>query len=85
MNISISEKEKTNENIGEDSMANFLEKFQSHNNGVRQEMIDKEHALKDFLIDIDCLKKLDDWTDDFNLFDVLRITNMEIRHSNILA
>ena len=45
----------------------------------------EEQALKDFLLDIDCLKQLDDWTDDFNLFDVLRITNMEIRHSNILA
>ncbi len=46
---------------------------------------DEEQALKDFLIDIDCLDQLDNWTDDFNLFDVLRITNMEIRHSNILA
>lgn len=45
----------------------------------------EEQALKDFLLDIDCLKQLDDWTDDFNLFDVLRITNMEIRHSNILS
>jgi hypothetical protein len=45
----------------------------------------EEQALKDFLLDIDCLKQLDVWTDDFNLFDVLRITNMEIRHSNILA
>ncbi len=45
----------------------------------------EEQALKDFLLDIDCLKQLDYWTDDFNLFDVLRITNMEIRHSNILA
>ena len=45
----------------------------------------EEQALKDFLLDIDCLKQLNDWTDDFNLFDVLRITNMEIRHSNILA
>jgi hypothetical protein len=45
----------------------------------------EEQALKDFLINIDCLKQLDDWTDDFNLFDVLKITNMEIRHSNILS
>lgn len=45
----------------------------------------EEKALKDFLLDIECLKQLDEWTDDFNLFDVLRITNMEIRHSNILA
>ena len=45
----------------------------------------EEQVLKDFLLDIDCLKQLNDWTDDFNLFDVLRITNIEIRHSNILA
>lgn len=45
----------------------------------------EEKALKDFLLDIECLKQLDEWTDNFNLFDVLRITNMEIRHSNILA
>lgn len=45
----------------------------------------EKNALKDFLLDINCLKELDKWTDDFNLFDVLRITNMEIRHSNILA
>ncbi len=45
----------------------------------------EEQALKNFLFEIDCLKQLDDWTDDFNLFDVLRITNLEIRHSNILS
>lgn len=45
----------------------------------------EEQALKDFLLDIDCLKQLNNWTDDFNLFDVLKITNSEIRHSNILA
>ncbi|MEG0157094.1 MAG: hypothetical protein RR661_05540 [Anaerovoracaceae bacterium] len=41
----------------------------------------EEQALKDFLLDIDCLEQLEDWTDEFNLFEVLRITNMEIRHS----
>ncbi|MCI2061754.1 MAG: PD-(D/E)XK nuclease family protein [Eubacteriaceae bacterium] len=47
--------------------------------------VNEEQALKDFLLDIDCLRRLDDWTDDFNLFDVLKITNAEIRHSNILG
>lgn len=47
--------------------------------------VNEERALKDFLLDIDCLRQLDDWTDDFNLFDVLKITNAEIRHSNILG
>ena len=42
-------------------------------------------ALKEFLLDIDCLKPLDEWADQFNLFDVLGIARMEIRHSNILG
>ena len=42
-------------------------------------------ALKDFLLDISCLNALDNWKDDVNIFDVLKITNTEIRHSNILA
>ena len=78
------QKEKSNKNIGDDRMTNFSEELQAHNRTVRREMIEEE-ALKDFLLDIDCLKQLDDWTDDFNLFDLLRITNIEIRHSNILA
>ena len=45
----------------------------------------EEQVLKDFLLDINCLKQLDSWSDNFNLFDVLKITNNEIRHSNILA
>ena len=49
-------------------------------------MTEKERqALKEFLIDINCLNKLNKWKTDFNLFDVLKITNMEIRHSNILS
>ena len=78
------QKEKSNKNIGDDRMTNFSEELQAHNRTVRREMIEEE-ALKDFLLDIDCLNQLDDWTDDFNLFDLLRITNIEIRHSNILA
>lgn len=42
-------------------------------------------ALRDFLLDIDCLDPLDEWADKFNLFDVLGIARMEIRHSNILG
>lgn len=45
----------------------------------------EEKALVDLLLDIDCLKKLEEWTNDINLFDVLKISNLEIRHSNILA
>ena len=34
----------------------------------------EEQVLKDFLLDINCLKQLDSWSDNFNLFDVLKIT-----------
>lgn len=44
-----------------------------------------EEALKNFLLDIDCLNELLPWTGRFNLFDVLRISRTEIRHSNMLA
>lgn len=42
-------------------------------------------ALKNFLLDIDCLAPLNEWTRGFNLFDILRITRTEIRHSNLLS
>lgn len=45
----------------------------------------QEKVLMNFLLNIDCLKKLDEWTNKFNIFDVLKITNAEIRHSNILG
>lgn len=48
-------------------------------------MTKSEKELREFLLDIDCLKELDKWTDDFNLFNILKIANMEIKHSNILA
>jgi len=46
---------------------------------------DDEKALQDFLLDIKCLDPLSEWTRRFNLFDVLKITRAEIRHSNMLA
>ncbi len=45
----------------------------------------EEQALKEFMLDIDCIEQLNKWSDNFNLFDVLGIVNVEIRHSNILA
>ena len=42
-------------------------------------------ALKAFLLDIDCLDRLSNWTNKFNVFDVLKISRAEIRHSNVLA
>lgn len=44
-----------------------------------------EQALKEFLLDIDCLNKIDPWISKFNLFDVLKISRAEIRHSNMLG
>lgn len=42
-------------------------------------------ALRNFLLDIDCLDPLDEWADQFNIFDVLGIARAEIRHSNMLG
>lgn len=44
-----------------------------------------ELALKNFLLDIQCLDALAPWTSKFNLFDILKISRTEIRHSNMLA
>lgn len=44
-----------------------------------------EKALKNFLLDIDCLNKVSPWINKFNVFDVLKLENFEIRHSNMLA
>ncbi len=44
-----------------------------------------EEALQDFLLDIECLDELSQWTRKFNIFDVLKVSRTEIRHSNILA
>lgn len=46
---------------------------------------DDATALKDFLLDIQCLDPLSEWTNTFNLFDILKLTRVEIRHSNMLA
>lgn len=42
-------------------------------------------ALKDFLLDIECLGQLSEWTSKFNLFDILKISRSENRHSDMLA
>lgn len=47
-------------------------------------MNDKE-ALQNFLLDIECLDELLPWTGKFNIFDVLKISRTEIRHSNMLG
>ena len=44
-----------------------------------------QEALKNFLLDINCLDELQKWENHFNLFDVLKICRTEIRHRNVLS
>ena len=49
-------------------------------------MTDTERLdLENFLLDIDCLNGLNPWIDDINIFEILKMSKMEIRHSNFLA
>lgn len=41
--------------------------------------------LENFLENIDCLNELDEYLSIKNIFDILKISGMEIRHSNFLA
>lgn len=50
-----------------------------------EKILTDEEALQDFLLDIDCLDELLSWTGKFNIFDVLKISRTEIRHSNVLG
>lgn len=43
------------------------------------------HALQNFILDIDCLDELSKWYSNVNIFDILKISTNEIRHSNVLA
>ena len=52
---------------------------------MSDEKLVNEQALKNFLLDIDCLEELAPWTTKLNIFDVLKITRTEIRHSNMLS
>ena len=64
-----------------------LRKFRDYilsDEAVAPEMDDAK-ALKEFLLDIECLDPLAEWTSKFNLFDILKITRTEIRHSNMLS
>ncbi|MDO4851812.1 MAG: PD-(D/E)XK nuclease family protein [Clostridia bacterium] len=54
-------------------------------NNISYSEKDDATAVKDFLLDIECLDPLDEWTSKFNLFDILKISRVEIRHSNMLS
>ncbi len=51
---------------------------------INQTLTDEE-VIERFLLDIDCLDELDPWISGINIFEVLKITNTEIRHSNVLG
>jgi len=42
-------------------------------------------ALLDLLLDSDSLERLSKWSNNTNIFEILKTTNQEIRHSNVLA
>lgn len=53
---------------------------------MKQETIeDKIAYLDEFLLNIDCLDQLTPYIKRVNIFDILRATKSEIRHSNMLA
>ncbi len=64
-----------------------LRRFRNYVFSVDTKIPEKDDmtALKEFLLDIECLEPLSEWTGKFNLFDILKISRVEIRHSNMLA
>lgn len=46
---------------------------------------ESKKALEEFLLDIDILDKLKVHLNQFNIFDILKISKTEIRHSNVLS
>ncbi len=64
-----------------------LRRFRSflHSDFTPKQNSEDFKAIKNFLLDIDCLSPLAKWSERFNLFDILKISKTEIRHSNILA
>lgn len=52
---------------------------------VKNDTLTDEEALKEFLLDIDCLNSLKPWISRVNIFDVLKVSRTEIRHSNMLS
>ena len=45
----------------------------------------REKELENFLLHTDCLNALNPWLDNFNIFDVLKLSRTEIRHSNMIS
>lgn len=69
---------------------NYSKIWYDYSKGVRYmsevyDYTEEFNCLKEFLLDIDCLNPLYEWTRKFNMFDILKITRTEIRHSNVLG
>ncbi len=47
--------------------------------------MDKKKELLNFLLDIDCLSKINSYASKVNVFSILKTEHTEIRHSNMLA
>ena len=47
--------------------------------------MDKKKELLNFLLDIDCLSKINSYASKINIFNILKTEHTEIRHSNMLA
>ena len=45
----------------------------------------KIQIINGLISDIDCLEPLYQWTNDINIFNILKLDRMEIRHSNMLS
>ncbi|MBQ6979381.1 MAG: PD-(D/E)XK nuclease family protein [Clostridia bacterium] len=46
---------------------------------------EKMLVINDLISDIDCLEPLHEWTNDLNIFSLLKLDRAEIRHSNMLS
>lgn len=46
---------------------------------------EKMNSINNLISDIDCLEPLYEWTTDLNMFNILKLDRIEIRHSNMLA
>lgn len=51
---------------------------------INNNQIDKK-IVKEFLLDINCLDALKPWISKINIFDILKVSRTEIRHSNMLS
>ena len=46
---------------------------------------EKLKKINSLALDIDCLEPLHEWTNDINIFNILKLDRAEIRHSNMLS